>query len=173
MRGWRHPSPSDVLWCRQPEPVTEGREEPGAGARGYSIRVRLVSREKVPASWQPYEQKPDATRASRQGPGFSPFRRMSCGDTFSSASTLLTPFPRTGGTPRMGRGQRSLYSSLGDLSIHAGHPRSVLEERFEVRRRAESLTRLGMRPSAPALRARSADVPIHAPQGALVRTRRV
>jgi len=80
------------------------------------------------------------------------------------------PFREQAERPAPGRGQRSLYSSLGSLSIHVGHPRSVPEELLEVRRRSESGTGLGTRPSAPALRASCEDVSIHAPWSALVRT---
>jgi len=80
------------------------------------------------------------------------------------------PFREQAERPAPGRGQRSLYSSLGSLSIHVTHPRSVPEELLEVRRCAESRARLGMPPSAPALRASCEDVPIHADEAALVRT---
>jgi hypothetical protein len=58
-----------------PEPAAQEEEDPGEKfTRGSEARFGLVSREQVPANWRRYQEKPDAARASRQGPGFSPFR---------------------------------------------------------------------------------------------------
>ena len=73
------------------------------------------------------------------------------------------PFREQTERPALGCGQRALYSSLGNLSMHGRHTSPAPEELLEVRRRAESRARLGMGPSAPALRTRSIDVPIRAP----------
>jgi hypothetical protein len=56
------------------EPTAQEEGDPGEKSRGREARFGLVSREQVLANWRRYLEKPDAARASRQGPGFSPFR---------------------------------------------------------------------------------------------------